>query len=42
MQNYMNIPIKGNVLVFDDCDSVLMDDLALNILRRHLIVVRKE
>ena len=22
---------KGNVLVFDDCDSVLMDDLALNI-----------
>ena len=31
MQNYMNIPDKGNVLVFDDCDSVLMDDLALNI-----------
>ena len=24
-------PDKGNVLVFDDCDSVLMDDLALNI-----------
>jgi len=27
---------KGNVLVFDDCDSVLMDDLALNILKAAL------
>ena len=26
----------GNVLVFDDCDSVLMDDLALNILKAAL------
>ena len=24
---------KGNVVVFDDCDSVLMDDLSLNILK---------
>lgn len=24
---------KGNVVVFDDCDSVLMEDLALNILK---------
>ena len=30
---------SGNVVVFDDCDSVLLDDLALNIQRRHLIVV---
>ena len=27
---------SGNVLVFDDCDSVLMDDLALNILKAAL------
>ena len=27
---------KGNVLVFDDCDSVLLDDLALNILKAAL------
>ena len=27
---------KGSVLVFDDCDSVLMDDLALNILKAAL------
>ena len=27
---------KGNVLVFDDCDSVLMDDLSLNILKAAL------
>lgn len=27
---------KGNVVVFDDCDSVLMDDLALNILKAAL------
>ena len=24
---------KGNVVVFDDCDSVLLDDLSLNILK---------
>ena len=27
---------SGNVLVFDDCDSVLLDDLALNILKAAL------
>lgn len=27
---------KGNVVVFDDCDSVLMDDLSLNILKAAL------
>ena len=27
---------SGNVLVFDDCDSVLMDDLSLNILKAAL------
>jgi len=27
---------KGNVLVFDDCDSVLMDDLSLNLLKAAL------
>ena len=27
---------KGNVVVFDDCDSVLLDDLALNILKAAL------
>ena len=27
---------KGNVIVFDDCDSVLLDDLALNILKAAL------
>jgi len=27
---------KGSVVVFDDCDSVLMDDLALNILKAAL------
>ena len=26
----------GDVLVFDDCDSVLMDDLSLNILKAAL------
>ena len=39
MQNYMSFSNSGNVVVFDDCDSVLLDDLALNIQRRHLIVV---
>ena len=27
---------KGNVIVFDDCDSVLLDDLSLNILKAAL------
>jgi len=27
---------KGNVVVFDDCDSVLLDDIALNILKAAL------
>lgn len=27
---------KGNVVVFDDCDSVLLDDLSLNILKAAL------
>ena len=27
---------SGNVVVFDDCDSVLLDDLALNILKAAL------
>lgn len=27
---------EGNVLVFDDCDSILMDDLSLNILKAAL------
>jgi len=27
---------RGNVVVFDDCDSVLLDDLALNILKAAL------
>lgn len=27
---------RGNVLVFDDCDSILLDDLALNILKAAL------
>jgi hypothetical protein len=27
---------KGNVLVFDDCDSVLLDELSLNILKAAL------
>ena len=27
---------KGNVLVFDDCDSILMEDLSLNILKAAL------
>ena len=31
MQNFMSFPNSGNVVVFDDCDSVLLDDLALNI-----------
>ena len=31
-----NYADKDNVLVFDDCDSVLMDDLALNILKAAL------
>ena len=33
---------KNNVLVFDDCDSVLMDDLSLNILRQHSIAASAE
>ena len=33
---------EGSVLVLDDCDSVLYDELSLNLfLRRHLIVVKK-
>jgi len=32
---------KGNVVVFDDCDSVLLDDLALNILKAALDTSKK-
>ena len=31
-----NYSEKGNVIVFDDCDSVLLDDLSLNILKAAL------
>jgi hypothetical protein len=31
-----NLSDEGNVLVFDDCDSVLMDELSLNILKAAL------
>jgi len=31
-----NFKDKGNVIVFDDCDSVLLDDLSLNILKAAL------
>lgn len=31
-----NYSDKGNVLVFDDCDSILLDDLSLNILKAAL------
>jgi hypothetical protein len=31
-----NFADKDNVLVFDDCDSVLLDDLSLNILKAAL------
>ena len=32
---------KGNVIVFDDCDSVLLDDLSLNILKAALDTSKK-
>ena len=32
---------KGNVVVFDDCDSVLLDDLSLNILKGALDTSKK-
>ena len=32
---------KGNVVVFDDCDSVLLDDLSLNILKAALDISTK-
>lgn len=32
---------KGNVIVFDDCDSVLLDDLSLNILKGALDTSKK-
>jgi len=32
---------KKNILVFDDCDSVLMDDLSLNILKAALDTSKK-
>ena len=32
---------KGNVVVFDDCDSVLLDDLSLNILKAALDTSKK-
>ena len=35
-QTLFNNSEKGNILVFDDCDSVLLDDLALNILKAAL------
>ena len=31
--NFTIIPSADNVLVFDDCDSILLDDLSLNILK---------
>jgi len=31
-----NYSDKGNVLVFDDCDSILLDDLSLNVLKAAL------
>ena len=34
--NCYNYADKDNVLVFDDCDSVLLDDLSLNILKAAL------
>lgn len=32
---------KGNVVVFDDCDSILLDDVALNVLKAALDSSRK-
>ena len=34
--NFTIIPSADNVLVFDDCDSILLDDLSLNILKAAL------
>ena len=36
-----NFSDEGNVLVFDDCDSILLDDLSLNILKAALDTSKK-
>ena len=41
-QTLYNNSQAGNILVFDDCDSVLFDEVCLNMLKATLIQVRKE
>ena len=37
-----NNPNKGDILVFDDCDSILFDEVCLNMLKAVLDQARKE
>jgi len=40
-QTLFNNSQEGNILVFDDCDSILLDDVALNILKAALDTSKK-